>query len=90
MNFVSGEILQQLNNSVKKHLLKLDDVTNKDVLGFDSGLLFLSADIIAPILTKLYNISIEAQSVISDCKLSKSPLYIRERVARMTRVTIDL
>ena len=26
--------------SVKKHLLKLDDVTNNDVLGFDSRLLF--------------------------------------------------
>ena len=41
-------ILQQLNKTVKKHLLKLDDVTNNDVLGFDSRLLFLSADIIAP------------------------------------------
>ena len=37
-------ILQQLN--------KTDEVTNNDVLGFDSRLLFLSADIIAPILTK--------------------------------------
>ena len=52
---------------------------------------FLSADIIAPILTKFYNVSIETQSVISDRKLSKvTPIYIRERVARMTRVTIDL
>ena len=76
-------------DSVKKHLLKLGDVTNNDVLGFDSKLLFLSADIIAPILTKCYNVSIETQSVISDWKLSKvTP--IRERVARMTRVTIDL
>ena len=36
-------------DSVKKHLLKLDGVTRNDVLGFDSRLLFLSADIIAPI-----------------------------------------
>ena len=34
-------------------------------------LVFLSADIIAPILTKLYNVSIETQSVISDWTLSK-------------------
>ena len=69
-------ILQQLNNTVKKHPLTLDDVTNNDVLGFDSRLLFLSADIIAPILTKFYNVSIETQSVISDWKLSKvTPIY---------------
>ena len=51
--------------SVKEHL-QLGDVTNNDVLGFDSRLLFLSAEIIAPILTKLYNVSIETQSVIAD------------------------
>ena len=63
-------------DSVKKHLLKLGDVTNNDVLGFDSRLLFLSADIIAPILTTFYNVSIETQSVISDWKLSKvTPIY---------------
>ena len=60
----------------QKHLLKLDDVTNNEVLGFDSRLLFLSADIIAPILTKCYNVSIETQSVISDWKSSKpTPIY---------------
>ena len=60
----------------KKHLLKLDDVTNNDVLVFDSRLLFLSEDIIAPILTTNYNVSIETQSVISDWKLSKvTPIY---------------
>ena len=65
-----------MQDSVQKHLLKLCDVTNNDVLGFDSRLLFLSADIIAPILTKLYNVSIETQSVISDWKLSKvTPIY---------------
>ena len=64
-------ILQQLNKTVKKHLLKLDGVTNNDVLGFDSRLLFLIAYIIAPILTTFYNVSIETQSVISDWKLSK-------------------
>ena len=62
--------------SVKKHLIKLDGVTNNDVLAFDSRLLFLSADIIAPIWTTFYNVSIETQSVISDWKLSKvTPIY---------------
>ena len=38
--------------------------------------MFLSADIIAPILTTFYNVSIETQSVISDWKLSKViPIY---------------
>ena len=63
-------------DSAKKHVLKLNDVTNNDVLGFDSRLLFLSADIIAPILTNFNNVSIETQNVISDWKLSKvTPIY---------------
>ncbi len=38
--------------------------------------MFLSADIIAPILTTFYNVSTETQSVISDWKLSKvTPIY---------------
>ena len=38
--------------------------------------MFLSADIIAPILTTFYNVSIETQSGISDWKLSKvTPIY---------------
>ena len=77
-------------DSVKKNLLKSGDVTNNDVLGFDSRMLFLSADIIAPILTKFYNVSVETETVISDGKLLRSPLYIRERVARMKLATIDL
>ena len=64
-------------DSVKEHLLKFGDVTNNDVLGFYSRLLFLSAEIIAPILTTFYNVSIETQSVISDWKLSKvTPIII--------------
>ena len=63
-------------DSVKEHLLKLGDVTNNDVIGFDSRLLFLSAETIAPILTTFDNVSIETQSVISDWKLSKvTPIY---------------
>ena len=37
---------------------------------------FVSADIIAPILTKLYNVSVETETVFSDWKLSKvTPIY---------------
>ena len=65
-----------IEQDCQKHLLKLDDVTNNDVLGFDSRLLFLNAGIIAHILTKFYNVSIETQSVISHWKLSKvTPIY---------------
>ena len=52
-------ILLQLNKTVKKRLLKLDDVTNNAIIRFDSILLFLSAYIIAPILTTCYNVSTE-------------------------------
>ena len=42
-------------------------------------MLFLSADIIAPILTKFYNVSVETETVISDWKLSKvTPIYKRK------------
>ena len=65
-----------IEQDCQNHVLKLDDVTNNDVLGCDSRLLFLSAEIIAPIWTKFYNVSIETKSVISDWKLSKvAPIY---------------
>ena len=68
----------------------LGDVTNNDALGFVSRLLFLSAEIIAPILTTFYNVSIETQSVISDWKLSKvTPIY-KGKGSKEMRVTIDL
>ena len=64
-----------LNESACQRV-KLGDVTNNDVLGFDSRMLFLSADIIEPILTKFYNVSVETETVISDWKLSKvTPIY---------------
>ena len=32
----------------KKHLIKLDDITNNDVIGFGGTFVYLSADIIRP------------------------------------------
>ena len=52
--------------AVMKQLFALGNTSNNDVLGFDSKLLFLGADIIAPILTKLYNASLTNKIVISD------------------------
>ena len=64
------------SDCVKRHLIALGDNSNNDVLGFDSRLLFLSADIILPILLKFFNVSIENKIVIPDCKLSKvTPIY---------------
>ena len=42
-------------DSVIQHLLALGDSSNNDVLEFDSKLLFLSYDVLAPILTKFDN-----------------------------------
>ena len=64
------------SDCVKRHLIALGDNSNNDVLGFDSRLLFLSADIILPILLKFFNVPIENKIVIPDWKLSKvTPIY---------------
>ena len=68
--------MQLFSKTVIKHLFALGDSSNNDVLEFDSKLLFLSYDILAPILTKFYNISIDSKIVITDWKLSKVvPIY---------------
>ena len=62
--------------AVMKQLFALGNTSNNDVLGFDSKLLFLGAEIIAPILTKFYNASLTNKIVISDWKVSKvTPIY---------------
>ena len=62
--------------AVMKQLFALGNTSNNDVLGFDSKLLFLGAEIIAPILTKFYNASLTNRIVISDWKVSKvTPIY---------------
>ena len=59
-----------------KQLFALGNTSNNDVLGFDSKLQFLGAEIIAPILTKFYNASLTNKIVISDWKVSKvTPIY---------------
>ena len=46
------------------------------MLGFDGKLLYMSCDILAPIITKFANASIEMQNVLSDWKLSRvTPIY---------------
>ena len=57
--------------AVRKQLFALGNTSNNDVLGFDSKLVFLGADIIAPILTTFYNASLTNKIVISDWKVSK-------------------
>ena len=59
-----------------QQLFALGNTSNNDVFGFDSKLLFLGAEIIAPILTKLYNASLTNNIVISDWKVSKvTPIF---------------
>ena len=63
-------------SSVYKCLCKLDQESSIDILDFDSKLLRLSASIISPILTKFFNVSIEANYVLNDWKLSRiTPAY---------------
>ena len=50
--------------AVMKQLSALGNTSNNDVLVFDSKLLFLGAEIIAPILTNLYNASLTNKIVI--------------------------
>ena len=62
--------------AVRRQLFASGNTSNNDVLGFDSKLLFLGAEIIAPILTTFYNASLTNRIVISDWKLSKvTPIY---------------
>jgi hypothetical protein len=59
-----------------KQLKKLDSGGNIDVLGFDSKLLHLSCDILAPLLTKLFNISLNTSYVHDDFKFARTtPIY---------------
>ena len=57
--------------AVRKQLFALGNTRNNDVLGCDSNLLFLGAEIIAEILTKFDNASLTNKIVISDWKVSK-------------------
>ena len=57
--------------AVRNQLFALGNTSNNDVLGFDSKLQFLGAEIIAPILTKFYNASLTNKIVISDWKVSR-------------------
>ena len=47
-----------------------------DVLGFDRKLLYLSRDVISPIICKFINVSINSKCVLDDWKLSRvTPVY---------------
>ena len=59
-----------------KQLFAFGNISNNDVLGFDSKLLFWGTEIIAPILTHFDNASLTNKIVISDWKVSKvTPIY---------------
>jgi hypothetical protein len=61
---------------VKKSLISLGCNSANDVLDIDSKLLYLSADVIAPILTKFFNESVQLKIVLDDWKLSRiTPAY---------------
>jgi hypothetical protein len=63
-------------SSVRKYLCGFTDRSNSDVLGFDSKLLKLSADLISPHLTHLFNLSIKEGHMPKDWKVARiTPVY---------------
>ena len=62
--------------AVAKHLYQLSRESSVDVLEFDSKLLYIARDIISPIITKFFNVSLSLSNVIDDWKLSRiTPVY---------------
>ena len=63
-------------DSVLKLLKGLGENSNSDVLGFDSKLLCYSAEVIAPYITKMINLSFQEGYVVDDWKISKvTPVF---------------
>lgn len=63
-------------NSVYERLKALGQKPNNDLLGMDCKLLCLSASVITPVLTQLFNASISSNTVIDDWKLAcVTPVY---------------
>ena len=62
--------------SVLKRLKKLGDKSSTDVLGIDSKLLCIGADVVAPALTSFFNMSIQLQQVPKDWKRARvTPVF---------------
>ena len=61
---------------IERQLYAIGQTSNNDVLCFDGKLLYMSCDMLAPIITKFANASIEMHNVLSDWKLSRvTPIY---------------
>ena len=64
------------SDNVLKLIKALGDSSANDVLGFDGKLLFLSATLIAPLITKMFNMSLTNGIVIDDWKISNvTPVF---------------
>ena len=59
------------SESAMKHLLCLPNTSNNDILEFDSKLLKLSAYVICPYLTCLFNLSLQQKLVPVDWKTAR-------------------
>ena len=70
------EFNETSTENVKKILQSLGNETGIDILGFDKKLLYLSRDVIAPIICKFINVSINSKCVPEDWKISRvTPIY---------------
>ena len=70
------ELMTIQPESINAQLYALGLSSKTDVHGFDSKLLYLSSDILTPIITKFANASLETNRVLNDWKLSRvTPIY---------------
>ena len=74
---------------IRAHLYALGDTSNNYVLGFDSKLLFSSAGIIAPIITKFFNSSMRVKLCCLTGKYLKLFPFIKERGIKTRQGIID-
>jgi exonuclease III len=63
-------------DDVLKSLLAMPDTSSNDILGMDAKLLKMAANIIAPQLTYMFNLSIKLSKVIDEWKIARvTPIY---------------
>lgn len=61
---------------IKKAIRNLGSDSNTDVLGFDSKLLVIACEVIAPLICKLVNLSLATAVIPSDWKIARvTPIY---------------
>ena len=74
---------------VLNDMIALGTDSNNDVLQMDAKLLKLSAYIIAPSLTDIYDLSLSTRVIPNEWKIARLPQFTRERVIFLVSVITD-